>query len=806
MRIIFDGRLPKILKYTLLLLFLLGGCISFLSCSHSDAPVSSLIETPDGIYGTLTAADYSVKAGETVYVAGDLTIEASGDVDIAGELMAKGDKGQNITINAGGSVTVSGKIAAGNAATGANGGNLTIKSTGGNITLSSSAAISGGDGFTATKTSSLSKVLASADGTVSVTQVMDGAPGTNGGSVTLRAPTGSITVPYVQGLIHLGNGGNGADVTVSGTALLSTTLPEQMTNNGGHSGRFILDSPTVSGITMGTTTLLVDFTDPATGITYKAGEEIPIIADTYPFTGGKGGNAGNVYYGLDASGNSTWPSQSAMKMAVLKESTVIGANAQFEMLYVKGPSPGWSDTEQGGQSADIFVKGQDGTEYGVLGQDVWVEAGYSFNNGKPGNAMAVGGKGADGAKDSPGEKGGFAWAVGGHGSRMGPDVCGGARAIGGKGGNGGSGCPDSYGGKGGMGGTGRAQLGDNYDGCEELGQIYAEGGKGGNGGAGVSGGNWGGEGGKAEVYNARHTAVEGESGGKGGSCEQLSLTITPTNSSILVGGNQQYTLTGTPPGGQPQDMTGDATWISETPAVATVTDGGLATGVGEGTTRIWANVSDEWGFGHVATATLTVTAVNESLRTTPVAAAINVNSTQQFTATYTREGVETDVSGYATWQSSAPTVATVNSSGLAACISAGSTVISAAYTGQKALTSSSNLDCLDETPSFSLVSTTPVNGGTVATGTPVVFTFDQEVDSSSIYGAFVARLNSGGSWYDNSLSCSRSSSNTKVVNCVNGLFGGTWEALLYEIRVQSTLKSTGGLFLSNPTTMQFTGN
>ena len=69
----------------------------------------------------------------------------------------------------------------------------------------------------------------------------------------------------------------------------------------------------------------------------------------------------------------------------------------------------------------------------------------------------------------------------------------------------------------------------------------------------------------------------------------VSIVVTPTNPSIMVGGHQQFTATGTYSDGSHQDLTSSATWTSSVPSVATITSAGLATGVAVGNTTIQAS-------------------------------------------------------------------------------------------------------------------------------------------------------------------------------------------------------------------------
>ena len=83
----------------------------------------------------------------------------------------------------------------------------------------------------------------------------------------------------------------------------------------------------------------------------------------------------------------------------------------------------------------------------------------------------------------------------------------------------------------------------------------------------------------------------------------VSIAITPESASVLVGGTQQFTATGTYSDDSTADITAEAVWTSSNAAVATV-EGGLATGLALGTTTITATLG-----GISGSAALSVVAV-----------------------------------------------------------------------------------------------------------------------------------------------------------------------------------------------------
>jgi len=69
------------------------------------------------------------------------------------------------------------------------------------------------------------------------------------------------------------------------------------------------------------------------------------------------------------------------------------------------------------------------------------------------------------------------------------------------------------------------------------------------------------------------------------------IGVTPANTTILTGTSQPFTATGTYADGSTLNITGQATWTSSNPAVATISAAGLATGVSAGTTMISASLA-----------------------------------------------------------------------------------------------------------------------------------------------------------------------------------------------------------------------
>lgn len=160
----------------------------------------------------------------------------------------------------------------------------------------------------------------------------------------------------------------------------------------------------------------------------------------------------------------------------------------------------------------------------------------------------------------------------------------------------------------------------------------------------------------------------------------VSIVVTPGNPSIAVGTTEQFIATGTYSDNSTQNLTGSATWSSSNPAAATVSTtaptAGLAKAVAGGSTTITATSGAITG-----TILLTVTSASPvSIAISPTNISLPLGLTQQFTALATfDDGTNQDVTGTATWKSSASSMASITTSGLAVARNVGTTNISATF-------------------------------------------------------------------------------------------------------------------------------
>src|SRR2546428_7839658 len=155
----------------------------------------------------------------------------------------------------------------------------------------------------------------------------------------------------------------------------------------------------------------------------------------------------------------------------------------------------------------------------------------------------------------------------------------------------------------------------------------------------------------------------------------------PPSATVLVGGTAQLSAT-------PQDAAGNplagraVTWTSANPGIATVSATGLVTGVAAGTATIIATSETKSGSAAISVANVPVASVAVS----PVTAVVLVGATAQLTATM-KDSAGNVLSGRSvTWASSAPTVATVSSTGLVTGVAAGAATITATSEGKSGTT------------------------------------------------------------------------------------------------------------------------
>ncbi|MHB1653749.1 MAG: Ig-like domain-containing protein [Desulfitobacteriaceae bacterium] len=124
-----------------------------------------------------------------------------------------------------------------------------------------------------------------------------------------------------------------------------------------------------------------------------------------------------------------------------------------------------------------------------------------------------------------------------------------------------------------------------------------------------------------------------------------------------------------------QDVTGVATWSSTNTNVASVSSGGLASGVGAGTVKIGCAYKNAYSEADL-TVVQPVLTITGSLSSIPFA------STEQLAAYYSDANVTNqNVTGTAAWSSTNLAIATVDNSGVVKGMAAGTVTINAKYNG-----------------------------------------------------------------------------------------------------------------------------
>jgi plastocyanin len=74
-----------------------------------------------------------------------------------------------------------------------------------------------------------------------------------------------------------------------------------------------------------------------------------------------------------------------------------------------------------------------------------------------------------------------------------------------------------------------------------------------------------------------------------------SIAVTPVDPSLVVGATQQFTATGVFSDRSTRDLTGQVTWASATPSVATISNTGAAIGLAQGSTVVTASLTGVTG-------------------------------------------------------------------------------------------------------------------------------------------------------------------------------------------------------------------
>lgn len=156
------------------------------------------------------------------------------------------------------------------------------------------------------------------------------------------------------------------------------------------------------------------------------------------------------------------------------------------------------------------------------------------------------------------------------------------------------------------------------------------------------------------------------------------VVLTPTSATIAVG--QIFQLTATAYSSTGTVLTSTASsfvWSSSNTSVATIGEGGKVTGRGAGTATISATYNGMTGHATITVSGSTSTGTPASVTITPSAVTTAAGTKVQLTATVKDASGNTLSGQPVTWSTSAPTVATVDATGLVSALVAGSATITA---------------------------------------------------------------------------------------------------------------------------------
>ena len=147
----------------------------------------------------------------------------------------------------------------------------------------------------------------------------------------------------------------------------------------------------------------------------------------------------------------------------------------------------------------------------------------------------------------------------------------------------------------------------------------------------------------------------------------VSITVSPSNSSLQLGKTQQFMAIGTFGDSSSRDISSAVNWTSSSGKVALVNNSGIATAASTGTSTITASQGDISG-----STNLTVSINGTGLTVSPSSQTISVGQTVQFTVTLNGSSVSSP-----NWSSSRTTIATIDQDGVATGLASGITTITA---------------------------------------------------------------------------------------------------------------------------------
>lgn len=281
-----------------------------------------------------------------------------------------------------------------------------------------------------------------------------------------------------------------------------------------------------------------------------------------------------------------------------------------------------------------------------------------------------------------------------------------------------------------------------------------------------------------------------------------SISINGAIASIAQGSTDQFTATATFSDGSTQDLTSSVGWTSSNPSVATMSSGGVATGVGAGVTNITATFA---GVTSNAVALTVIATTLQSITINATNSSMAKGTSVQFTATGTySDGSTQNLTNNVTWTSSSPAIANISSAGLASGLAIGSANITATQNGI-----TSNTVLLTITPA--ILQSIKINAGSssIAKGTTLQFTATgtfsdgstQDLSNTATWSTSnqaIATVNMTG------LATGVALGTSNITATQNGITSNSFPLSVTAAILQSITINAGSSSIAKGTTVQFT--
>jgi hypothetical protein len=206
-------------------------------------------------------------------------------------------------------------------------------------------------------------------------------------------------------------------------------------------------------------------------------------------------------------------------------------------------------------------------------------------------------------------------------------------------------------------------------------------------------------------------AIEILAEGAGGQSTLRSIATSPKSATLSSGANQQFTATGTNSDGSTLDETNSATWSSSSPSVASISSGGLASGLCAGSTTITASMSNVSGQSTLTVTGLSITSTSVSSSANPSPSGQSVTFTARVTSSCGAPAgsvqFTVDNANYGS-----PVALSGGTASFSAALASGSHTIVAVYSGNASFSGSSSSALTETVGSGCLPGTSCVTNAT----------------------------------------------------------------------------------------------